>query len=151
MRDNAGLYLTAENGASVALRVVSYQFAEGDNWYDSNWLIVAGEASCSDGAWTFRDPCLLTIEAVSLGRWLVRSADASLDVEPIDFLEPHLGFDRLGIADDLLVLRIAFDLEARPPFAGGDGPYLVDLPLPVRACASAGESWLEALRRFPSR
>lgn len=151
MRDNTDLQLIAGNGASVALRVVDYQFGAGDDWYDSNWLVIAGDVSCSDGTWSFRDPCLLTTEATSLGHWLVRSADSSLDVERLDFIEPNLAFERLSNADDLVVLRIEFDLEARPPFADADGPYFVDLPVPARTCASAGESWLEAVRRFPSR
>jgi len=151
MHSNTDLQLIAANGASVALSVDDYQFASGDNWYDSNWLMIAGAVTNSEGTWSFRDPCLLTTEATSLAHWLVRSANRTLEVEPIDFIEPNLAFDRLSFDDEALVLRIEFDLEARPSFADSDTPYVVDLLVHARTCASAGERWLDALGRFPPR
>ena len=151
MHSNTDLHLIAANGASVALSVVDYQFASGDNWYDSNWLMIAGAVTTSKGTCSFRDPCLLTTEATSLGHWLVRSANRTLEVERIDFIEPNIAFDRLGADDETVLLRIEFDLEALPPFADGDCPYVVDLLVPARTCASMVEAWLDALRRFPPR
>jgi len=70
MHNLRDLHLIAEHSASVAPRVVDYQFGAGDNWFDSNWLVIAGEVSCSDGTWSFRDSCLPTTEATPLGHWL---------------------------------------------------------------------------------
>ncbi|MGH6810902.1 MAG: WapI family immunity protein [Methylocella sp.] len=58
--------------------------------WDSDWLVVAGEAELDGRAWKFRDPCLLTTEVSALANWLeARSKDASKDSE-IGFIEPNL-------------------------------------------------------------
>ena len=49
MQDNTDLHLLAVNGTAVALSVVDYQFAAGDNWYDSNWLMIAGDVTGGEG------------------------------------------------------------------------------------------------------
>ena len=75
---------------------------ETGEWYDLNWLTVAGEVSTPDGSWTFLDPCLLTTDAGRLARWLEEVAagdvapndpDAEGDVDPdLGFVEPNIAF-----------------------------------------------------------
>ena len=122
-----------------------------DNWYDSNWLVVAGTAQSKNGTWSFRDPCLLTTEATSLGHWIIRAANPSAQMERLEFLEPNLAFERLMIDEGKVVLRVEFDVEARPRFAGYGDLYVVDLPVSASSCISAGKSWLASLEKFPPR
>ncbi len=143
--------LTSTNGSFVALTIVHYQFESGLDWYDSNWLVLSGEASDLAGRWSFRDPCLLTTEAQTLGGWLRRAADASLSVDRIDFLEPNLSFERVTTNSKTSTIRVGFDLESRPAGAAEDEVYCVDLCISTEACVEASDDWLRELEHFPER
>jgi hypothetical protein len=48
---------------SLRIGVERYQFPEiTDDEWNSNWLIITGEAVLEDKSWSFRDPCLTTFE-----------------------------------------------------------------------------------------
>lgn len=91
---------------SLELTVAGYQFpdigtpgsATGQDGfhYDANWLVIAGHVNDGQHSWTFRDPCLLTTEALELARWLDAAADVSTDLEAADFIEPNLDFRRVS-------------------------------------------------------
>jgi hypothetical protein len=78
------------DGESVSLAVVSYQFpGETSEYWDSNWLIIAGAIGAGHRRWKFRDACLTAFEAPGISAWL-RSAAAN-GIEP-SRLDPELGW-----------------------------------------------------------
>jgi hypothetical protein len=157
--------LAGGDGSTLALRPLRYQFPgahtrdAGGQW-DANWLVVAGEVSTPDGAWSFTDPCLTTWEARTLGAWLRAVArcparpegGAGGDPPPeVDFTEPVLAFGRSG--DDgrgTVGLRVRLTLEALPPWQAR-GEYVLTLRLPAGALLQAADEWEHDLAPFPER
>jgi hypothetical protein len=107
-------FITNEN-ASLELHVVGYQFPDiQEAEYDSNWLMIEGQVCHLRGDWTFRDPCLLTYEAVGLAEWLESVGDGTPCESYIVFLEPNLSFEIVGEEVER-VLRVELVAESRPP------------------------------------
>lgn len=135
---------------SLRISVESYQFPEivDDEW-DSNWLIVCGDAELGGKSWTFRDPCLTTFELEQLANWLDQVFVGEADNAYCDFTEPNLDFERLSE----LEVRIAFSLEALPPWCERDSDFgEITFNIPINDHLPAAAKSLRALlARFPIR
>jgi len=147
--------LAGLEGNELALSVVGYQFPDDDtDPWDSNWLLVSVRVVAPAGTWEVVDPCLTTWEAKHLVRWLVGAARDS-GAAPATFSEPNLTVmaePNPGDPNRVLV-RACFELELRPPWAGGArGTQLcVDLDVGRAALARAAASLVVDLLRFPQR
>ena len=155
------MLLAGLEGNELELRVVGYQFPgdDTDPW-DSNWLLVSVRVVSPAGTWEVVDPCLTTWETKHLVRWLVaivREPGAARDPSagPVTFSEPNLVVSaRAKPADpNRVLLRAAFQLELRPPWARGSGGAELSVELDVgrAALARAAASLLADLVRFPQR
>jgi hypothetical protein len=118
----AEMRLASKDGQMFEMRIVGYQFPHLETVeYDSNWLIIAGDVIHPNGSWRFSDPCLLTYEGKRLASWMESIAEG----EPVEsicgFIEPNLQF-RAVLGVDLRVLRVYFELEARPKWAPKRAP-----------------------------
>ena len=80
------------------------------------WLVVIGEIHDGTREWRFEDPCLTPKDVRRLAEWLRRVADGKTNRTEIDFLEPNLAFEAVGHSGSSVVIRVAFELEARPPW-----------------------------------
>ena len=108
--------LTSGSGDSFELVVVGYQFPEIDRGeWDANWLMVEGRASEQGREWTFRQPCLRTLDLASLADWL-EALGGGLAPRSDWWVadEPLLRFDWLRSPDGSLDLTISFAFEGRP-------------------------------------
>lgn len=135
---------------SLRISVERYQFPEiTDDEWDSNWLIVCGDAELDGKSWTFRDPCLTTFELEHLANWLDQVFKDEAKNEYCDFTEPNLGFERLSE----LEVRIAFSLESLPPWYESDGDFgEIGFNIPINDQLPAAANSLRALLdRFPIR
>ena len=139
----------------VGLSVVGYQCGDAGYWWDANWLLIRGDVDMDGDAWSFEDPCLLTTESLRLGRWLAHAADPEAEVEWLTFTEPNLWFDRRHCSASSVVLRVGFELEARPPdrpsSTADDDEVWMDLHLSGDQLRQASAAWLDELRRYPVR
>jgi hypothetical protein len=137
----------ANRGSSLELSIVGYEFPELEGVpYDSNWLVIAGDAELDGRAWKFREPCLLTDEASALADWLeARSKDARKDSE-ISFIEPNLYF-KWGQG----ALQVDLALECRPPWAPWDKVEEFCFSPSSDELMSAALSLREDLRKYPIR
>lgn len=135
---------------SLRIGVECYQFPEitDDDW-DSNWLIINGDAVVDGKSWTFRDPCLTTFEMERLAHWLDQISSGKVEKAFCGFTEPNLDFERVS---DVTV-RIAFSLEALPPWSKRDGDFgEIGFEVPIDDRLRAAASSLRAfLTRFPIR
>jgi hypothetical protein len=135
---------------SLRIGVERYQFPEitDDDW-DSNWLIITGDAVVDDKSWSFRDPCLTTFEVERLANWLDEVSDGRAEKPFCGFTEPNLDFERVSDA----TVRIAFSLEALPPWSKRDGDLgEIGFNIPINDRLGAAASSLRALlTRFPIR
>jgi hypothetical protein len=157
--------LNGTNGVTIELRPLEYEYPQSRdaNWWDLNWLNIAGEVRCSEGSWNFTEPCLLTTEAIQLASWLQNAADgvvqptapnASGVIWPNPyFVEPNLALGLAATAVDEVVLRVFFSLESAPPWLTSKGPYEFHLECPLSADAlrAAAHQWTEELQPFPER
>ncbi|WP_144096040.1 hypothetical protein [Croceicoccus sediminis] len=149
MRDEPTAAFNGTNG-SLRIGVERYQFPDivDDEW-DSNWLIVAGEADLDGRSWSFRDPCLTTFEVERLANWL----DGIAVHEPVrsicGFTEPNLEFECVSDKS----VRISFSMEALPPWAPPDSDVGdIGFEVPIDNALSATASCLRRmLSRFPIR
>ncbi len=162
--------LGVDGGARVELRNVGYQYPDnvgdgsGRDW-DANWLVVAGDAVTDDGrSWSFRDPCLTTWEARSLGEWLGAVADGSMPPSPFDgskaerllvFTEPNVAFSLEARSGEDVVIRVHLSLESRPPWFGPGDPDIFDYYLSVTTSAAdlavAVAEWDRMVALYPGR
>lgn len=156
MGQTLAVLLAGLEGNELELGIVGYQFPEErtDPW-DSNWLLVSLRVVSAEGTWEVVDPCLTTWEAKHLVRWLVATAARAPDGATLTFAEPNVTMvARPNLRDAARVLlRACFELELRPPWAGGaSGSQLcVDLDVGRAALARAAASLLGDLVRFPQR
>ncbi|MEV4350794.1 hypothetical protein AB0J83_40575 [Actinoplanes sp. NPDC049596] len=137
--------LLSGEGAGIELRPVAYQFdrAPGDDEWDRNWLVIRGDVTAGgEGGWTFRDPCLTTWEARSLGAWL-RAGGAG---DPLEFVEPCLAFEIIMRSGDQVHLAVRLSAEAAPR---GDREFVV--PLDAAGMTQAADEWETACDAFPER
>lgn len=135
---------------SLSIGVERYQFPEitDDDW-DSNWLIINGNAVLDGKSWSFRDPCLTTFEVERLADWLEQVSSGGDAKAFCGFTEPNLDFERVSDA----AVRIAFSLEALPPWSKRDGDFgAIGFNIPIDDRLGAAVSSLRALlTRFPIR
>ena len=135
---------------SLSISVERYQFPEiiNDEW-DSNWLIIAGNAELDGKSWTFRDPCLTTFELEHLANCLDQVFLSEAESAYCGFTEPNLDFERLSEQE----VRIAFSLEALPPGCERDGDFgEIGFNIPINDQLPAAAKSLRALLdQFPVR
>lgn len=133
----------------LRLGIDAYQFPENvDDAWDSNWLVVRGEAALGSQRWSFRDPCLTTFELARLADWLDQAVAGNAN-EFCGFTEPNLEFRRLSDTK----LRIGFSLEAQPPWAelkGDFGEHGFEMPIDAGLGAVA-ETLRQLLTDYPVR
>jgi hypothetical protein len=132
------------------LRLVGYQFPHVTRErYDSNWLIAEGSVKHAGGAWTFRDPCLLTWEAAELAVWLQTLESQRAEAE-ISFIEPNISFTWLSGGK----LRISFALEAAPPrsqIQEVNDDFSLLFTIDAQSLQKAGQELSSQLSNYPER
>lgn len=135
---------------SLRIGVESYQFPDiSDDEWDSNWLIINGDAALNGDSWTFQDPCLTTFEMERLANWLNQVSSGKVEQTFCGFVEPNLNFERVSDVE----IRITFSLEALPPWHTGDGDFGgigINVPIDDRLGVAAN-SLRAFLTRFPIR
>lgn len=135
---------------SLRLSVEQYEFPEiaNDEW-DSNWLVVTGDAALDGKPWTFRNACLTTFEMQRLADWLDQVAEGRSESAFCGFTEPNLDFERLSDGS----IRVGFSLEALPPWCDRDGDFgEIGFTIPIDDSLSIAASNLrELLSQFPVR
>lgn len=144
----------AESGDFLALAPTRYEFPDlvGVE-YDSDWLIVSGEARFGDEAWRWAEPVLLVIEAHELADWLDGVERTSTGVR-LDFLEPNLAFEVLDSDEDTIRLQVFLTHESAPPSRLDDERFVSNpcsLRLARGSLARAARDLRASLQRFPSR
>lgn len=135
---------------SLRIGVERYQFPEiTDDYWDSNWLIITGDAVLDDKSWSFRDPCLTTFEMERLADWLDQVSSGQCEKAFCGFTEPNLDFERVSAT----AVRVAFSLEALPPWSKRDGDFgEIGFEVPINDRLIAAASSLRAfLTGFPIR
>ena len=150
------MILSAPSGDHLGLRIEGYEFPGiWDDEFDSNWLIVTGNVRSAGRGWSFRDPCLLVDEAISLASWLTALADrrAGILTQRLDFLEPELVFCFSGDPGDPdFRLRSELDYLALPRSWPESSEAVILEFAPTEAeLRLAAESLREDVERFPKR
>lgn len=145
--------LVSRNGGSLVLSVDGYQFPEiTDDRWDSNWLVVTGRVTGPRGSWTFRDPCLTTLELARLASWLAATDSGPPEHGTLEFLEPNLRFEHVGGPEPAIRLRLAH--ESAPPTLTGNGRLrgvLLEFPLCLNEPKVAATEARCLAERFPVR
>ena len=151
------MILRSRDLSAFELRVAGYQFPdiESDE-FDANWLVIEGRVAPADErAWEFRDPALLTWEVERLSNWLEALASGQPVEESEDFLEPNLRFEVVGRSEDVITIRVYFELESRPPWffarEAGMNDLWVDLLVDSDDLRAAASSVRSDLAKYPPR
>jgi hypothetical protein len=144
-------FASKDRRSLVELQILGYQFPHLETEeYDSNWLIVAGNVMHQSGSWQFTNPCLLTYEAEELASWIDLVADTELPSGSCAFIEPNLEFRTL-LNVDRPVLRVYFDLEARPSWATKVEEIFVEFAIDDLNLRSIAQQWRTELSAYPQR
>ena len=151
------MILRGRDLSEFELRVVGYQFPDivGDEW-DANWLVVEVRvAPVDERPWRSIDPSLLTWEVERLSNWLEALASGRAVEEGEDFVEPNLGFEVVQRDEDIITIRVYFELESRPPWFFADAAVMDDLWIDLRVdnedLRAAAEDLRRDLAKFPPR
>lgn len=140
------------NGDSLRLRLLGYQFPniENDEW-DSNWLIIEGQAVLDGKPWEFRDPCLLTWEVAKLADWFELVAKKNEATSEISFIELNLEFSLVNGVQ----IRALLNDECRPPWASHDvcerGDFYLDFFCSAGMLMKVAADLRAQLVHFPER
>lgn len=162
------MHLRSTDGATMTLCPAGYQFpyngpptAGMDT--DANWLVIKGLVTLPTGeSFAFKDPCLLTTEALELGHWFKEAAMGL--IEPTDrpdedegllaFLEPNLAFSVGALDQDKVTLRVHLSLEASPPWSDQEAELFetfLSLRLPTSELQLGAGNWHAELAAYPVR
>ncbi len=149
------MLLQGPDNTEFELKVVGYEFPGiKDTVYDSDWLKIAIRVKIPRGPWTSTNAYLLTWEVARLADWFCSIADRTPADSAMDFIEPNLRFELLPDAK-AQILRVYFELEARPPWARSTVAGLDDLWADLYASPggvkNAAASLRADLQRFPPR
>jgi hypothetical protein len=141
-------------GSTVELTVQGYQFPDASPRsrsldHDANWLEIRGVIDADGVRWSFEDPCLLTVEARELGRWL-RDVAAGGSPQDLWFVEPNLVFGLDDRTAERVAVRVTFSHESAPPTDSG-APDEVVLRLTPQELAAAAAEWEDELAVYPVR
>jgi hypothetical protein len=142
--------LRGANDSWLKLQIVGYQFPDMPfAEYDSNWLIIRGDACIGGRTWSFRFPCMLTYEVARLADWLEALSRGEQAKAYCGFIEPNLDFEL--ISSDLLRVIVAH--ESRPPWSDdqfGESNF-IDFPRDPEMLRVAAASLRDALAIYPQR
>ena len=148
--DNDELAIFEGPTGSLRLAIEGYQFPDiTDDEWDSNWLIIRGDAVLDGRSWSFRDPCLTTFEVQRLADWLDQVAMGTAEKSFCGFTEPILDFEWVPGGS----IRIGLSLEALPPWENRDGDLGdigFDVPIGDQLNVSASV-FRRLLSQFPVR
>lgn len=157
------------DGRSIELVVVNYQFPPGSRVDrllkqkpprgfddDANWLVIAGTVNDGAQSWQFRCPCLMTTDLELLSGWFDAIADGQTVLDEIGFTEPNLEFSRIQLESGKVAIRVAFELESRPPWGRSShdddwGQFWLDFPVSPGALRRAAADLRVQLQRYPKR
>ncbi|MGK5443239.1 WapI family immunity protein [Micromonospora sp. URMC 105] len=148
--------IRSDDGARLHLRPTGYQGPPPETPDDDDWLFITADVRTADGrAWSWRDPCLTTQEAVDLARWLHRQGGADVgDRATWHVVEPNLSFRSLVTGGGRIELTAVFSYESLPPWIERP-PQTQVHPVPLRVSVAqlltAAEQWERAVLAYPRR
>lgn len=165
-------------GTAFELRITGYKFPEiRGNRYDSNWLMIEGQATHATGTWVFRHSGLLTFEMKELIDWLEGCAHNTVSDTIQTFLDPAIRFLLIsrrdvpqiyggpGMSGHLVVpvntpgyhhvLRVYLDTVALPPWIPpeytNERSFYCDFPVNETILLDAARCLRNQLAIFPQR
>ena len=139
--------------ATLALDLERFQFPSATDPSDAAWLMVVGDVSNAGRHWRFRDPCLDSFEVRRLATWL-HQVCTQQPPAPLGFTEPNLRFQLRSASDESLVIRVFFELEARPRWAhtgfvdDQDHDCFIDLDVSMGSVMAASRDLLRQLDKL---
>lgn len=147
--------LHGPNGNQFSIKIVNYQFPEiAHDKDDSNWLMISTFAAIRGRSWQTIDPCLSTVEIISLISWISAIKSGNEAETEINFVEPNLSFKFKGRNNGSIVLQVFFELENRPSWAPSH-EVEEDLYVDLECTPNELEAWVESLQqqlaKFPPR
>jgi hypothetical protein len=134
------------------LKVVSYQYANSKDYFDSNWLnIEVSVEDCNGNKWKAISSCLRTTELVQLKAWLESIYSQNILKKEIVFTENELSF----IIRDQNNLMIRFSGKFHPDYPCNESEidtiYDVSFILNDRALINNLKEIEKYLAKFPVR
>jgi len=150
MRD--AMRFTGEE-TELSVDIVGYQFPNAREYWDSNWLMVAGTVTRPKGSWRFTEPCLTTFELDRLAIWFDGVAVGRQDSEFSAFTEPSFEFRYVSELEPAIEVVLWHEcaapwLDAHAEINGGVTLRFLLSTNDPRQLAAAARRLLE---RFPVR
>ncbi len=137
--------------ATMCLDLEGFQFPSATDRWDANWLFIGVSVSAPEGRWSFRDPCLDVSDVLGLAAWLDGVARGERPAA-IEFTEPNLRFELVPSDGALPVVRVGFELSARPSwrkkdFVDGDRDCYLDIEVAISALQAAANDLRDQLNK----
>ncbi|HNB55198.1 MAG TPA: hypothetical protein PK530_24820, partial [Anaerolineales bacterium] len=124
-------------------------------YWDANWLFVEVEVRHPNGSWTVVSPCLLTFEVENLAQWFEQVTQGTNRWQESAFTEPCLKFETIQRDGNPSILRIYFEIDARPTWAYSRAAGLEDLWVEFTFdeinLLEAANHLRELLKKYPQR
>lgn len=147
------MLIKGSNNAEFELSVKNYEFASNDLKEDDlDWLNIYCRIKSSKSSWEFTHPILTTWEVEQLAEWMKSIAENEVNNQVIQFIEPCLQLSLVENLDSSVVVKVCFDLEARPSWVTQDmGKFCIDFEIHKNDLYLAADSLLQELSHFPNR
>jgi hypothetical protein len=103
----------------------------------------------------FRHPCLDVLEVRRLASWLDQACTGQRS-EALGFTEPNLRFELRSFSDEAVVVRVYFEMEARPRWRhegfvdGQDPDCFIDVDVTTASLKVASHDLLRQLGKLES-
>jgi hypothetical protein len=146
------------NQYNLLLSVDNYQFTDGDNDWDQNWLNVSMVLQIGPTKLQKVDPCLTTLELIDLKNWFEQLDGPIPGSNYFRFIEPCLSFEIVG---DFLRIHLAKEFDPRNIFNGLDttvapinsftNPFYMDFEWNELLRINAIHALVQLIHLFPSR
>ncbi len=133
------------NDLRFRLNILGYEFPDSRDDWDSNWLLVFVELrECAEICFSKTDPCLLTMDLISLKDWLQSVSVDNVTQHKLSFMEPEISFE---FSNDKVNLVLKYNFN--PDGSQNDGSYR--LHIDNHYIGPILESLEELLQKFPVR
>ena len=169
--------LISTDGSEFNLSIVGYESASTEGIRGDEWLEIQIVVKHPRGTWETTGPFLRTVEVGALATWFDAVAveapminrETSRETgrpppagfpnlrlfDSMEFMEPNLRFTLMERTREDAIIRVYFELEARPSWAHAAGAGQEDLWVDLRASdvdlRSASQSLRAQLLAFPDR
>jgi hypothetical protein len=134
------------NIAQLKIEVHGYEFPDGADYFDANWLVVTVSYVSNTASIKFHDPCIMASDLLSFRDEIIEMYSGDAETAELASHEPNLN---VQLRKNDLLGAIKASLELRPD--AGEDVHILTMQLDQSYLPGMQREIDEILRRYPMR